>query len=306
MNTLIKTLIVSLIFTCGAMQAHAEELLRMQTTIGVTEKEEMDQKMADPDATVVENKQTEEYSYGSVENFSKLYWKLGALDVNNKDAVDNFLRINECDIYQAFYHDDFQWSDVRTAAAQMLQKERSTFSNKFAFMIPIDLGRYDAQRGGFPLVTGTGITNLRRVQMGGNNFSKPICGKEGNVPYYPRNIVLVLNRPLTFEFLELDEHVAQAFIISQKYSKANMSKADFDLGYQRLAFLQLNTTISHFQGIQTGSKASGEQFAIVYGKIDSIDIYADRKKNNLLKTVKFQQRKKRAKRPEDAASMTSE
>ncbi|NQZ14014.1 MAG: DUF4852 domain-containing protein [Alphaproteobacteria bacterium] len=246
----------------------------------------------DNEATIIEQAKEESYQFGSVENFSKLFWKIGALDVNNNEAVDNFLLINECDIYKSFYEDDFQWPEIRDAAAKMLAQEKKGFSDKFQFMIPIDLGRYDANRGGFPLVSDTGVLNLRRVQLGSNAFMQPICGVAGNIPYHPRNIILVLNRPLTFNFLELDEHVAQAYIVRQKYSKANMEEADRQLDYKRLAFLQLNVSISHFQGLEKSPGASGEQFAVVYGKVDALDVFADRKKSHLLKSLKFKQRKR--------------
>lgn len=277
-----------ILLTCSQI-AKAQEVIQSNKE----NKSEIAKKMADPDSTVIEKPKEDEYVFGSVENFSKLYWKLGALSTKNKAAVDNFLRINECEIYKSFYHDDFQWSDIRDAATKMIKTEKDNFPNKFYFMIPVDLGRYDMKRGGFPLVSDTGVKNLRRIEIGGNDISSKVCDEPGRIEFYPKNIRMVLNKPLTFNFFKLDEHVAQAFIVRQKYSKHMLSKKDQKFGYDRLAFLQVKVTISHFQGLEKAIGASDEMLAIVYGQIDSIDVYEDRNRTTLLKTIKFQNGKHR-------------
>lgn len=255
--------------------------------------DEYSAKMADPDATVIEPESEEDkYVRGTVSNLSKLYWKLGALDTSNKVAVDNFLRINECDIYSSFYTDDFQWSEVRAAATKMIKEEIESFPNKFQFTFPIDLGRYDMKRQGFPLVSGTRIRDLRRVQITGNSMSSKVCGESGVIPFYPKNIIMILNRPLTFDFLQLDEHVAQAFIVRRKYDEADMNARDSQLNYNRIAFIQLRVSISHFQGIQSAGGATNEELAVVYGKIDTINVFEDRAHTRLLKNIPLVKRKR--------------
>ena len=265
-------------------------LKAQESTKQAQETLETAKKLADPDSTIIEKPDEDNYVSSSVENLSKLYWKLGALSTKNKEAVDNFLLINECDIYKAFYHDDFQWSDIRSSAAKMIDREKDGFPNQFRFMIPIDLGRYDMRRGGFPLVSDTGVKNLRRIEIGGNDTSSKVCDKVGEIPFYPKNIRMVLNKPLTFDFLPLDEHIAQAFIVRQKYNKQQLSKKDRKIGYGRLAFLQARVTISHFQGLEDVGGATDEQVAVVYGQIDAIDVYEDRERTSLLKTITFKNR----------------
>lgn len=242
----------------------------------------------DMEATVVENKSNdEEFVEGSAQNFSKLYWRLGALSVENEKAVDNFLLINECELYESFQFDEFLWYDLVTATKNMLKTKRNEFPNKFKFRFTIDLGRYDTSRIGFPLVSDTAILNLRRVEIGGNSLSENICGmRNKEIEYYPRNVILVLNKPFTFELLELDEHLAQAFIVRRKYADYRLSDDEREAGYKRPVYLQLRVEFSHFQGIEKGTYGKSN-LAVVYGKIVGIDIFEDRYSKTLLKTVDF-------------------
>jgi len=241
-----------------------------------------------PEATVIEAGVTaEEFVEGSVQNFSKLYWKLGALSVENEKAVDNFLLINECDLYKSFQFDEFLWYDLVKATKNMLKTKREDFPNKFRFRFTIDLGRYDTERNGFPLVNNTAILNLRRVEIGGNSLSEDICDmRNKEIEYYPRNVILVLNKPFTFELLELDEHLAQAFIVRRKYDDYKLSDEERELGYKRPVYMQLRVEFAYFQGIEKGTYGKSS-LAIVYGKIVGIDVFEDRFSKNLLKSIDF-------------------
>lgn len=240
------------------------------------------------EATIIEAAEPDdEFVTGSVQNFSKLYWKLGALSVESEKAVDNFLLINECDLYKSFQFDEFLWYDLVKATKNMLKTRRDDFPNKFKFRFTIDLGRYDTERRGFPLVNNTAILNLRRVEIGGNSLSEDICGmRNKEIEMYPRNVILVLNKPFTFELLELDEHLAQAFIVRRKYDDYKLSDEERELGYKRPVYMQLRVEFAYFQGIEKGTYGKSS-LAIVYGKILGIDVYEDRYSKNLLKTIDF-------------------
>lgn len=169
--------------------------------------------------TITEDKYAGQYMEPTVENISKLYWKKNALALSNDIAIDNFMLINECDIYLKFYRDDFEWTRIREAGRKMLKENKNKFSHKFKMLIPIDLGRYDMMRKGFPLINKTAIKDLRRVEIGGNANNSKVCDTVGPIPHYPKNLILILNKPFSYEFVEFDEHVAQAFIVRQKYQE---------------------------------------------------------------------------------------
>ncbi|MCI5060452.1 MAG: DUF4852 domain-containing protein [Alphaproteobacteria bacterium] len=237
------------------------------------------------EVTIIEDKYAGMYVEPTLQNISKLYWKKEALTLDTDKAIDNFMLINECDIYEKFYRDDFEWMRIREAGRKMLEETKDSFPYKFKMLIPIDLGRYDLLRGGFPLINKTAFKDLRRVEIGGNSNNKPMCGKEGIIKHYPRNLILILNKPFSYDFVDLDEHIAQAFIIRRKYEKIKRPKELMTKRYDRLAFARVRITFSDYQGETRGS--DNFPLGIMFGKLDGIDIFEDAGEKRMLTSLDY-------------------
>lgn len=237
------------------------------------------------EVTIMEDEYAGIYVEPSLQNISKLYWKKNVLKEENDVAVDNFLRINECGIYEKFYEDDFEWQRIREAARDMISDNKEDFPYKFKMLIPIDLGRYDMLRKGFPLINKTAFKDLRRIEIGGNSNAKPICGEDGVIDFYPRNLILILNKPFSYEFVELDEHVAQAYIVRQKYDPVKRPRELQNKHFDRLAFARIRITFSEYQGVTRGSDAF--PLAVMFGKLDGIDIFEDPDEKRLLTSFTY-------------------
>lgn len=235
------------------------------------------------EVTIIKDKYAGDYLQPTVENLSKLYWKKNALDIKNDAAIDNYLLINECPIYQRVHDDDFEWLRVQKAGRKMIEEQKAGFSDKFKMVIPIDLGRYDMQRKGFPLINNTSFLDLRRVEIGGNSTSTDICGNIGNIEHYPRNVILILSKPFSYDFIDLDEHIAQAYIIRQKYDPIIRPKELENADYNRLAFARMRISFDKYQGETKG--IDGQRLAIMFGKLDGIDIFEDAAETQLLTSI---------------------
>ena len=240
----------------------------------------------EPEITVVEDKYAGQYLEPNVNNLSKLYWKKNTLDVNNSKAIDNFLMINECDIYKEYYTDDFEWTRIRNAAQRMLKSTKDTFPDRFKFLLPVELGRYDLDRQGFPLGNDTAFIDLRRIEMGGGENDYEICGKSNEIEFYPRNIVLALSNPFNFDFIPVDEHIAQAFIIRRKYEKFRIPNTLRLKGFKRLAYARVRVHLTSYQGEARGRE--NDVLAVMFGKIVGIDIFEDAYETKLLKSINFE------------------
>lgn len=235
------------------------------------------------ESTVIEDDHSGDYLSPSFENLSRLYWKQNAIDILDDEAIDNFLLINECKIYQQFYEDDFEWLRIRKAARKMILDNKDSFSNKYQIILPVDLGRYDMERKGFPLINDTAFMDLRRIEIGGNSSNTEICEQGGTIPGYPRNVILVLSKPFQYDFLQLDEHIAQAYIIRQRYDPIKKPKDLKNKYFNRLAFVRIRITFDKYQGNAKGT--DGDSLAIMFGRLDGIDVFEDPYEKRLLKSI---------------------
>ncbi len=253
-------------------------------TLGL-EDENIKSELSDNDITIVKDKHKDAYVHPTLENISRLYWKKNALELTNDAAIDNFLLINECDIYEKFYNDDFEWIRVRKAARDLIKEGRDNFAHKFKVVVPIDLGRYDELRKGFPLINKTAFNGLRRVEIGGNSYREDICGNDGVIENYPRNLILILNKPFTFDFIELDEHVAQALIVRHKYQEIERPRELQNKDFNRLAYARMRITFSEYQGATKGRDSF--PLGVMFGKLDGIDIFEDPLEARLLASFDY-------------------
>lgn len=235
------------------------------------------------DATVIEDPFAGQYVKGTPAKMSQLYWRLRVFDLDDERAVDNYMLINECDIYQRFINDDFEWAKVRGAARELLEKDRDGFTQKFEFILPVRLGRYDTDKGGFYLIDDSAFGNVRRMEITGNSLSREICGKTGEIKDYPRNLMLILEHPIIYDFAKVDEHVAQAYILRKQ---KEVLKYDYDVRqsrYDRIAYVRLRTNLQEYQGTVKGQ--DGSLLAILYGKLEGVDLFEDPYGKILLSTL---------------------
>lgn len=249
------------------------------------------------EVTIVRDEYGDEYISPTLANLSQLYWKLGVFDLQDDVAIDNYLRINECGIYTAYSKDEFEWVEIRNATRERLGSTLDQIPNKFKFLMPIYLGSYDPDRGGFELVKNSGFPNLKRIEFVSPYLRKEVCNTDVEVPDYEKNILLILNEPLDYTFVEMDDHVAQAFILRKQQEAADIHDERVRMRrYQREAYIRLRMTIHEYQGNIMGRTLDGN-LAILYGTLEGIDIFDDKDQKLLLAsyTKEELQERKRAK-----------
>lgn len=233
------------------------------------------------EVTIVRDAHGDDYLKPTLENLSRLYWKLGVFDNDDDVAVDNYLRINECGIYTNYSNDEFEWIEIRDAMRDRLVYDSNSISNKFKFVMPIFLGNYDPDRGGFDIIRNSGFPNLKRIEFVSPYSTKLVCNTLAQIPDYEKNILLILDEPLDYTFVEMDDHVAQAFILRKKYESENIDEEIRLRRYQRQAYIRIRMDIREYQGSIMGRTLEGN-LAILYGILEGIDVFDDKEQKLLL------------------------
>lgn len=234
-------------------------------------------------------KENETYVTPTFENLSKLYWTLGILDPEKDvDAIDNFIRINECQVFLDYYRDDFEWRKIRAITKEKILKELSGWPRRYELLVPIELGRYDFERKSFPVLSQFIRDGARRITTGYNSIKEPVCGTLRKIPKYPRDIVLNLSRPIQIEEVPIEPDLAQDYLIRTKILNSEMYRAADPVlreqRYERIAYLRVRVRLIKFMDFAKVS-TEGETYPIVFASSESFDVFEDQEMRKLLFSI---------------------
>lgn len=243
----------------------------------------------------------DEYQQATYENLSKLYWAIGKMDLRNNDDIDNFLLINECEIYQRYINDDLEWEKIRDAARQMIVKDMPTYPTKFEVMIPVYLERYDSESQVFELADESKVEGTKNLDFA-MNFSRNTCGKSGDIDNYPSNLVLLFSRPLTVTSFPATPGMAEVVIEENQRRYEKLPPHLQVSRFKRTAYLRVRVDITQYK--ETLKIQNRYLRAAVFTLIDGYEIYADPDKKILLYKEDFENTKRvrRVKKREDSAA----
>ncbi len=284
--------LVSFLMGPAAFAQEAEKEPAMEET-PKEEKAEVD--MADYylDATTIEDKYSGKYSKITPQSLSKLYWRLHVFDSGDNRAIDNYMLINECQIYQDNVNNDFEWNVIREAVKKVVNDGKKNFPTQFEFFVPVHLGRYDTEQKGFYLVDYTGYEQVRRLEVRSITGMHEVCGKDGEIKDYPKAVLFVLQEALTYVFAEVDEHVAQAYILRKQREILDLPPDERQRRYERTAYVRMRLNVLEYQG---NIRGRSNILAILQSELDGVDLFEDVKGERLLSSM-IMKREEGEKRP---------
>ncbi len=264
----------------------------MPSAAATTEETKQSLPPTEEEVTILRDDHAGKYHASTLANLSKAYWQLGAFDTEDDIAVSNFLKINDCKIYSEYINDDMEWREIMDAMKQHLDQNKNRFLTNFQFLIEMRLGRYDPELGGFPIVERTHFKDAKRILVSSVEVNKAVCFDVKPFPEYPRNIMILTDNPFTLDFLKLDEHVAQAYILRKKSEYSSLGEAARMKEYERQVYLRLRVTFTQYNGNLRGQ--GGENLAIVYGTIDGYEVFEDAGQKRLMTSVDLKKQRENA------------
>lgn len=219
----------------------------------------------------------DKYVEPNYSNISKMYWAIGKFDVSDDKMIDYYLMINECELYQQYFNNDFEWKKIEDATRELIQNNMQQFPTHFEIMSAISLGRYNEDKEEFEIEDADKVRGKRRLDLEMNQLGyKEVCSHAGYIYDYPDNIIVILNRPLVIEKIPVKRELARLYIEEAKSFYDSLPTALQMQHYQRLAFLRLKIHITQYK--DTIRITGGAVRAVVFGRIDGYEIYADQDK----------------------------
>ncbi|QQG35434.1 MAG: DUF4852 domain-containing protein [Micavibrio aeruginosavorus] len=224
----------------------------------------------------------ERYVDPTVYNLAHLYWTLGMLDLNNNDHIDNFLLVTECNMFQTYVTNDLEWAEIRENTRNFLRENYRYFPTYFKISIPLYLRNYDTKLERFDVDQAkSAVDNARRIDTI-YNTALTVCGKSGEIEGYPKNLILLLNRPFNLPYVPVEMELARLFLDERNSQQIrhSLTTATTKEAHERLAVLELMIRVHTYR--ETMTTVSGLLKAAVFAQIDYIRVFADIGKEKLL------------------------
>lgn len=256
------------------------------------------QQEPEPEQVVTEEvKKNIIYERPVMKTLSQLYWALGKFEPEDDSAVDNFLRINECDLYKDYSQNEFEWTGVREAAREFVVSSKGEFPLHFEFVQPIQFAEYDLEKKEFDVWKPNKIDAVRRFEVLAEDIFEEICG----VPYggkgienYPRGMLVEINRPFTLDKIAVDPAMARAFV-EKKAEEVNeqglVTRNKQELYESRDAVLVMKIRVFSYK---EDIRFREYQLARVLGVLEGYEIYGDSDREMLMISENFRRKKQRS------------
>lgn len=202
-----------------------------------------------------------------------LYWKSGIVKPENKDAVAEYLRTSECQIYAATFKNDFVWPDVLKSTSGFIMSNKRKFHSQFSFIQPIALDRYSPEKEWFVVTPDTQYLNVTTMTFADYPTVQTDCLAVGTV--YPRAVPtqaqIKFSHPFSLTYVKMKPDFAQQYITYMQNKKEALEV--IGIGRDRYAYVQFYFTITGLDASKTT-----RQSASFLGSLDGYTLYADQAK----------------------------
>lgn len=210
---------------------------------------------------------TAEYVPPTFDNIARVLWALDVKDLYDDKAVDGYLQVAECNLFQKFYSNEFRWKKIREGTRDYLEKYKNKFPRRFEYVQPLFLDRYDFALKGFPIMPEQQFVGATRLQFSGNFHGATKCPGLflPNFPGYPSGAVLNLKAPFNLSFVRVPEALAKEYLKMVEDIVIRPSEG-------RPAFIRFRIRLDQF--LSEEDRDHGH-FANFLGDLEKIEVFAD-------------------------------
>ena|GEM_PF-6704271 len=208
-----------------------------------------------------------------LENLMELFWLTNFWKIDDNDHIDNYLMVNECQIYTDYYYNEFEWDKIRELTREKLKKDVWSFSNKFEVVTEINLGRYNVEGEYFEITEDTRLEDVQNIETA-ENYRQTICNRSNIIKTFPQNMVASLTQPISLVRLPVFNELAALYIADMKERNKLIPESVRMSRRSRPAFVRLRVEIVAFMGLE--GKNTQFTVPVMLANVDSIEVYGDK------------------------------
>ena len=208
---------------------------------------------------------SQEVSYVAL---SKVLTKLRAVDVTNDKVIDEYAKINYCDIYSKYYNNEIEWAKIKKAIRLSIAKENETSPLSFYYDSVVDLNKYDVNNKLFKISPSTPMKRVGTIDYFVTVNS--MCGGSYNAEYFFPHFKFVLDDPIAIETVPANDEVAaqiiKRFLVNKDETRSLPIRFSFNI---------------HSFGYDVN-----QRHIMLFATLDKVEFFSDAKKTQVFYTYK--------------------
>lgn len=218
------------------------------------------------------------YAPVSIESISDVLFRKGILKTDDSAAVEEYIRIHACGLYEKYISNDFDWNRIREAYARELQVSLPSLPDGLEVTSRIELGQYNMGASEFDIapesqMDRTGIISVLASEGG----VLSTCGeieRSSLVPrVHPLSMDVKLDVPITFKSMPLSRVEADKLVAKMN---ARPYATDADKRSVTLVMRMRLTSVDPLSSVTDPLRRT------VLGLLDDFRVYDGPDKKNLL------------------------
>lgn len=228
------------------------------------------------------------YEKPTMDELSRLYWGLSALDFANDTHIDNYLMINECEIFKEFRNNEFEWSNIRKSSREFLKQNHMNFVRRLEFMQPLYLGEYHLDKEYFDIVPAYVKKTSRRLEVLTKAHESLVCGHAGEIEGYPKGLIVELTRPFGIDKVPVPKDRAKEYIdikLEEFNQLEEHQRTEKRMEESRDAYIWMQVRVFGFKGYEKIEDGYG--LNAVFAVLEGLEIYSDRDRKDLIYQQQF-------------------
>jgi hypothetical protein len=213
-------------------------------------------------------------------SFSRLMWKYRIYDFMDEDMVNEYLKIQNCDLYKQYSNNDFLWQGILNASQRELDYFASTFPDRFEVYAYIPIERYDFERSAFPIADDYRLHNAGAITIGVENITGfNNCVDVEIFGLFPNNIKFLPENKFSLTHIPAPPNEAEEIL--SRISQHRYRNTDDNFRVLPIRFRIKINDVDDFSDKRISSR-------IIYkGELDEIAVFEDPARENLIWKKQF-------------------
>lgn len=218
------------------------------------------------------------YIPANFKTFAQLSWRYNLHPTSYDEAIDRYIKIINCPLYQNYYGSDFLWQRIREGMRKEIQYFAPSFPDRFELTGGIELGRYDFRRSAFILPEKYKLSRAGFIRLPTEDAYETDCSFTGYRTIFPVAMQVAAENPFTFVEIPVSPDDAKPLLERlAQYRYRNVTT-------NRMAMLRIRLKIT---GIRNYSNDTISPSLTFRGQLDEIAVFEDPQMTKIIWSKNF-------------------